>query len=112
MFICFRSEFVISSILLGNYVAASWHLFLPSVLLSLQVYLNRKFLWALILVYISTYSLWVIWNVIELDVLIDLQRDYSPQPFWNLEKIGNWLTISVVLFVVNWIAWNLEPNKK
>ena len=50
--------------------------------------------------------------MIYFDILIDYHRDYSPQPFWTVERIKDWIIILSVLLIVNWIIWKIKPLKK
>lgn len=62
--------------------------------------------------YATLFSLSIIWNIIELDILIDIQRDYSPQPFWTFEKVKDWMIIVFILFTTNWTIWRINPTQK
>ena len=89
-----------------------WQVIIPAVLLFTQLIFNNKILWITIVGYLSLYSLWVIWNIIELDILIDIQRDYSPRPFWTFEKVQNWIIMLTILSLINWIIWKIKPITK
>lgn len=87
-----------------------FQILLPTGLLILQVVVNNKFIWTLIILYLSLYSAWIIWNIIHLDILIEIERDYSPLPFWTSEKIQNWLIMASLIFLINWIFWKIKPH--
>ncbi|AUP78105.1 hypothetical protein [Flavivirga eckloniae] len=88
-----------------------WQVIIPIVLLIGQLIFNNKTIWITLVAYVSLYSLWIIWNIIELDILIDIQRDYSPRPFWTFEKIMNWVIMILILLVTNWTVWKVKPTE-
>ena len=88
-----------------------WPILIPIPLLIGQIIFNNKIVWIILVTYATLFSLGIIWNIIELDILIDIQRDFSPQPFWAFEKVKDWLIMVVILFATNWIIWRINPIK-
>ena len=88
-----------------------WQVIIPAVLLIAQLIFNNKTIWITLVAYVSLYSLWIIWNIIELDILTDIQRDYSPQPFWSYEKVLNWVIMIIILLITNWTVWKIKPSE-
>ena len=84
---------------------------IPTFLLISQLILNNKILWTLILGIISCYTIWTLWNIIFLEILVEFHRDYSPESIWNLKQILTLIIIFFVLFIVNWTIWKIKPNK-
>jgi hypothetical protein len=62
--------------------------------------------------YVIIYSIYMVWTVILLDVLIDGQRDYLPIPFWTIERVGHWVLILLFICTINWMVLNLKPSKR
>jgi hypothetical protein len=93
-------------------VIYTFQLIIPSLLLFAQIILNNKFIWILLIGYISLYTLWIIWNIIEQDILMDIQRDFTPQPFWTFEKVRDWIIMLTILTLINWIIWKIKPIRK
>src|SRR5690606_21874598 len=88
-----------------------WLMTIPTLLLIGQLILNNKIIWSFILGLISCYSIWTLWNIIFLEILVEFHRDYSPESFWNLKQTLILITIFFVLFIVNWTIWKIKPNK-
>ena len=88
-----------------------WPILIPIPLLIGQTIFNNKIIWILLVTYATLFSLSIIWNIIELDILIDIQRDYSPQPFWTFEKVKDWFIIAVILIATNWTLCRIKPIK-
>ena len=88
-----------------------WIMIIPTLLLIGQLIFNNKIIWILIVALISCYTIWTLWNIIFLEILIEFHRDYSPKSFWNLKQISTLLSIFFVLFFVNWTIWKIQPNK-
>jgi hypothetical protein len=89
-----------------------WQVIIPALLLFAQLIFNNRILWIAIVGYLGLYSLWIIWNIVESDILIDIQRDYSPRPFWTFEKVQNWIIILTILSLINWLIWKIKPITK
>lgn len=96
----------------NSYGIYLWPILIPVPLLIGQIIFNNKIIWMTLLTYTTLFSLSIIWNIIELDILIDIQRDYSPQPFWTFEKVKDWLIIAFILFATNWTIWRINPTQK
>ena len=88
-----------------------WLMTIPTLLLIGQLILNNKIIWTLILGLISCYTIWTLWNIIFLEILVEFHRDYSPESFWNLKQTLILIIIFFVLFIVNWTIWKIKPNK-
>jgi hypothetical protein len=88
-----------------------WLMIIPTLLLIGQLILNNKIIWTLILGLISFYTIWTLWNIIFLEILVEFYRDYSPESFWNLKQTLILIIIFFVLFIVNWTIWKIKPNK-
>lgn len=89
----------------------SLQVIIPSLILIWQlIFINEK-IWILLIVYSGLYSLWVLWNIIYLDFLIDFHRDFTPQPFWTFEKLKDLTVMLLILFLVNWTIWKIKPKK-
>lgn len=96
----------------NSYGIYLWPILIPVPLLIGQIIFNNKIIWITLVTYATLFSLRIIWNIIELDILIDIQRDYSPQPFWTFEKVKDWMIITFILFVTNWTIWRINPTQK
>ena len=88
-----------------------WLMIIPTLLLIGQLIFNNKIIWALIFGLISCYTIWTLWNIIFLEILVEFHRDYSTESFWNLKQNLILITILFVLFIVNWTIWKIKPNK-
>ena len=88
-----------------------WVLLIPSLILIAQVILNNKSLWKVVGGLISAYSIWVVWNILFLNILLNYHRDYVPNDIWTPRNIISLLIPILLLFVVNWIIWKLNPTK-
>ena len=95
----------------NSYGIYLWPILIPIPLLIGQIIFNHKIIWITLVTYSTLISLSIIWNIIELDILMEIPRDYSPQPFWTFEKVKNWLIIITILFVTNWMVWRINPIK-
>ncbi len=84
---------------------------LPLILLIVQLIFNRKEIWLLVIAYTTLYSLWILKNMI-FDVLLEYERDYSPQPVWTTQRIKEYAIMVFILFFVNWLVWHMKPLKK
>ncbi|WP_225036599.1 hypothetical protein [Winogradskyella sp. SM1960] len=102
-------SFIFNASVFGIYL---WQVIIPALLLIGQLIFNNKTLWNILIVYVSLYSLWIIWNIVVTDILIDIQRDYLPRAFWTFEKILNWIIMLTVLGFTNWIIWKIKPIAK
>ncbi len=89
----------------------SLQIIIPTILLIGQLIFNNRTIWTLLAVYFGIYTLWILWNIIYLDILIDYHRDYSPQPLWTFEKVKDWTVILFILISVNWIIWKIKPKR-
>lgn len=89
----------------------SLQVIIPSLILIWQLIFNNEKIWILLIVYSGLYSLWVLWNIIYLDFLIDFHRDFTPQPFWTFEKLKDLTVMLLILFLVNWTIWKIKPKK-
>jgi len=92
----------------------SYGIYLCSILIPIplfiaQIIFNNKIIWIILVTYTSLFSLSIVWNKIGLDILIDINRDYSPQPFWTFDKIKDWLIMIVILLITNWTIWKIKP---
>ncbi|QNK78254.1 hypothetical protein H7F37_03995 [Winogradskyella sp. PAMC22761] len=102
-------KFITNENFFGIYL---WQVIIPALLLFAQLIFNNRILWIAIVGYLGLYSLWIIWNIVESDILIDIQRDYSPRPFWTFEKVQNWIIILTILSLINWLIWKIKPITK
>lgn len=89
----------------------SLQIIIPTILLIGQLIFNNRTLWTLLVIYFGIYTLWILWNMIYLDILIDYHRDYSPQPFWTFEKVKDWIIMISILIMANWIIWKIKPQR-
>lgn len=88
----------------------SLQIIIPLLLLIGQIILNKKAIWILLISYVTLYTLWVLKNMI-FDILMEYNRDYSPQPVWTYERVKESTVMILILFAVNWIIWKMKPQK-
>jgi hypothetical protein len=88
----------------------SFQIIIPLLLLIGQLILNKKEIWILLISYLTLYTLWVLKNML-FDILMEYNRDYSPQPVWTYERIKESTIMILILFTVNWIIWKMKPQK-
>ncbi|RKS42518.1 hypothetical protein BC962_3243 [Gillisia mitskevichiae] len=93
----------------NSYAFYWWSVLTPIPLLIGQIIFNIKIIWTFLMIYVILYSLEIIWNIIMIDVIIDMERDFSPLPFWTFEKVYKWLIMIFILFTVNGIIWKIKP---
>ncbi len=58
-----------------------WLMTIPTLLLIGQLILNNKIIWTLFLGLIKGYTIWTLWNIIFLKILVEFHRDYYLNPF-------------------------------
>lgn len=85
-----------------------WLAVVPAVVLSVQIAMNRKVLWMVILGLIASYSVVIIVSAIyEI-----LNRSTSGKPVGlDATAILGMLTFLASLFTVNWIVYRMKPVK-
>lgn len=88
-----------------------WLMTIPTLLLIGQLILNNKIIWTLFLGLIKGYTIWTLWNIIFLKILVEFHRDYLSESIWDLKQVLTLLIIFFVLFIVNWTIWKIKPNK-
>lgn len=86
-----------------------FQIIIPFILLTTQTIFNNKIIWVILASYLSLYSLWIIWSIIQVDILIDIHRDYSPKPFWTFKKVLNWLIMLFIISIINMTVWKMKP---
>lgn len=83
----------------------------PLILYTLQVILNNRKIWILILILTIISSVIVLWYIVVFNILVDFNRDYVSINFWTTKKITNLILTPLIIFFVNWITWKIKPIK-
>ena len=83
----------------------------PALILIGQLIFNTKALWWLTIGLISIYTIWTVWNIVFLRILIDFHRDYVPGMIWDFKEVMTLTIIFLTLFAVNWTIWKMKPEK-
>ncbi len=89
-----------------------WIILIPTFILIGQIIFNSKILWLASVALFGFYTLWTIWNIIFLGILIDYHRDFVPESFWTFDRISIWVFIILILVIINWLIWKIKPIEK
>lgn len=88
-----------------------WLMIIPTLILLGQLLFNLRILWWLTVGLISIYTIWTVWNIVFLRILVDYHRDYVPGAIWDFKEVMTLTVIFFTLFFVNWTVWKIRPEK-
>jgi hypothetical protein len=88
-----------------------WLMIIPTLILLGQILFNLRILWWLTVGLISIYTIWTVWNIVFLRILVGYHRDYVPGTIWDFKEVLTLIMIFLTLFLVNWTFWKIRPEK-
>lgn len=89
-----------------------WIILVPTFILVVQTMFNNKILWIASAVLFGCYTLWTIWNILFLEILVNYHRDFVPDSNWEFDRVSIWVIIVLILFLINWVIWKIKPFPK
>jgi len=92
-------------------VESYWVMIIPTLILLGQTFFNRIVLWRLSVLLVSIYSIWIVWHIVFLRILVDFHRDYVPGIIWDFKEVISLIMTFMTIFLVNWIFWKIKPVK-
>lgn len=84
---------------------------IPTLILIGQIFWNSKILWCLAVGLITAFTIWTVWRIVFLRILIDYHREYVSGITWDFREVITLTTIFLILFFINWTIWKMKPNQ-
>lgn len=88
-----------------------WLMSIPAIILTGQVFFNRRLLWIATVAMVSAYSLFAIFSVIQFRI-IDAHREYGHAWDWDTQEIASLTLMMLLLIFANWLVWKIKPVRR
>lgn len=106
----FKNEFQIYDKTSSLGISYLWLILIPSTLLALQTIFNDKTLWFIIFALVLMYSIYSTYYTVT--DIIERSGNHVKAIDWDLKTTAILIFVYIILFVINWILFNLKPNRQ